>query len=96
MLTTVLILCPPVHSGTRKDLTQAKSWLETGKGIADLIKEAKFEQTLTQIGKNIGPYLGALGPFIGFISLFYRTETVELAYMKEMIKYIDTRFDQIG
>ncbi|XP_052086545.1 uncharacterized protein LOC127723867 [Mytilus californianus] len=89
------ILCPPVHSGTKKDLNLVKSGLETGKGIAALIEVANFEQTLAQIGKSIGPYLGAIGPFIGLISVIIPSESKELSYMKEMMKYIDNRFDQM-
>ncbi|CAC5390043.1 unnamed protein product [Mytilus coruscus] len=95
MVATFFILCPPVHSGTQKDLNLVKSGLETGKGIAALIEAANFGQTLAQIGKSIGPYLGAIGPFIGLISVFIPSESKELSYMKEMMKYIDNRFDQM-
>ncbi|CAC5392198.1 unnamed protein product [Mytilus coruscus] len=94
MLTT-FFLCSSVQSGYKKYLTKAKGGLEIGKGIADLIKDANFEESLTQIGKGLGPYLGAIGPFISFISIFLPSESRELSYLKEMMKHIDKRFDQM-
>ncbi|XP_052075388.1 uncharacterized protein LOC127712820 [Mytilus californianus] len=32
---------------------------------------------------------------MSFISAFFKTESAELAYMKQMMKYIDSRFDQM-
>ncbi|XP_052075248.1 uncharacterized protein LOC127712689 [Mytilus californianus] len=60
-----------------------------------MIKNKEFEDFLKRIGKSLGPYLGAIGPFMSFITAIFQTESAELAYMKQMMKYIDSRFDQM-
>ncbi|XP_063447977.1 uncharacterized protein LOC134727526 [Mytilus trossulus] len=69
--------------------------LETGKGIAEMLENIEFDKFLSKIGKSVGGYLGAIGPFIGFIIALFPSESKELAYMKEMMKAIDRRFDRM-
>ncbi|CAH1801646.1 unnamed protein product [Owenia fusiformis] len=68
----------------------------TGKEILDVIKDKKFTKALTKIAGSIAPFLGALGPFVSLIMAFIPMgDSAELAFMKEMMKKIDNRFDQM-
>ncbi|XP_052075404.1 cephalotoxin-like protein [Mytilus californianus] len=95
MVTILLILCSPVHNISQNDKDAANYGLETGKGIAELLAQRDFGKSLTKIGKSVGPYLGALGPFVGIITAVIPSESDELAFMKNMMKEIDKRLDNI-
>ncbi|XP_052074461.1 uncharacterized protein LOC127712203 [Mytilus californianus] len=95
MTSLLLILFSTVYSLSTKDKNAANYGLAIGKGIADLLEKRDFAKSLTMIGKSIGPYLGALGPIVGVIMAFIPSESAELAFMKKMMKEIDTRLDHI-
>lgn len=93
-MTTLLVTMLPQSSGEIPG-DQIISGLETGAGIAEFLSEGDFVKSLANIGKSIGPFLGALGPFMGLVLSFIpESESAELQYMKKMMKEIDNRFDR--
>ncbi|XP_063397508.1 uncharacterized protein LOC134681794 [Mytilus trossulus] len=95
MVTVLLIVCPPVNSISPDDIETTIKGLEAGRSIAEVLEKKEFADVLRKIGVNVGPYLSAIGPFIGFVSALFQTESAELAYMKKIMKYIDSRFDEM-
>ncbi|CAH1802078.1 unnamed protein product [Owenia fusiformis] len=84
------------ESITDSEKTAIQLGLETGKELLDVIKDKEFTKALTKIAGSIGPFLGVLGPFASLIMVFIPTgDSAELAFMKEMMKKIDNRFDQV-
>ncbi|XP_063439612.1 uncharacterized protein LOC134720940 [Mytilus trossulus] len=94
LVTLLMLFSSPSHSLSPDQKQQVTVGLELGKGIAEMLEKKEFRNSLTKIAKNIGPYLGALGPFIGVVMAFIPSESDELAYMKTMMSNIDNRLDQ--
>ncbi|CAH1792696.1 unnamed protein product [Owenia fusiformis] len=98
LLLAVLIFAsiPQIESITSEEKTAVEKGLETGKEVLDIIKSKEFTKALTKIAASIGPFLGALGPFVSIIMAFIPMgDSAELAFMKEMMKKIDNRFNQM-
>ena len=75
---------------------QITSGLEAGQAIGNYIKEGNFKESLKKIGTSVADYLGVVGPFVDIVLGFIPgPDSAELAYMKEMMKQIDTRFDRL-
>ncbi|CAH1802276.1 unnamed protein product, partial [Owenia fusiformis] len=78
------------------DKAKIEKGFEAGKAILDLITNKDFKEALTEIGKSIAPFLGAFGPFLSLILAFIPgADSAELAYLKEMMKNIDNRFNRL-
>ena len=90
-----LISYPQTESLSTADKNKINTGLQLGKEIAGLLDDKAFTNSLAKIGASIGPYLGAIGPFIGFVMAFIPSESVELKFMKNMMKQIDNRFDRV-
>ncbi|CAG2215053.1 unnamed protein product [Mytilus edulis] len=95
MVILLLILLSPDSSRSQDDEDVVSAGLELGKEITELLGKKEFTTTLSRIAKSIGPFLGALGPFVGFVLAFFPSESEELAYMKNMMKIIDQRLNNI-
>lgn len=94
VLAVFLINCPTaVDSISKDDMNKIKSGLEAGEAIARLLESKQFGSSLSKITFSAGPYLGAVGAFVGFISALNPSESAELVYMKRMMKAIDRRLD---
>ncbi|XP_063438472.1 SE-cephalotoxin-like [Mytilus trossulus] len=98
MVILLLMVLSLDSSRCQDDEEVVSAGLELGKEITELLGKKEFTTTLSRIAKNIGPFLGALGPFVGFVLAFFPSESIEseeLAYMKNMMKIIDQRLDNI-
>lgn len=70
--------------------------LEAGKALADFLKDGKFRDSLVKLGKNLSPFLGALGPLAGLaIALIPTGDSPELKYMKTEFKKVSNKLDII-
>ncbi|XP_063448967.1 uncharacterized protein LOC134728324 [Mytilus trossulus] len=85
----------PTHSISPDQKDQINTGLELAKGIAELFEKEEFRKSLTKIAKDVGPYLGVLGPFIGVVLAFIPSESDELFFMKNMMTNIDNRLDKM-
>ena len=82
-----LISYPQTESLSTADKDKINTGLQLGKEIAGLLDDKAFTSSLATIGASIGPYLGAIGPFIGFGMAFIPSESPELKFMKNMMGY---------
>ncbi|XP_071178588.1 uncharacterized protein [Mytilus edulis] len=95
MAILLLILPRPAVSISEEMREAVTSGLETGKEIGELLSNKRFKSSLVKITRGIGPYLGALGPFVGIVLALNPIESEELSLMKDMMKNIDNRLDQV-
>ncbi|CAH1778812.1 unnamed protein product [Owenia fusiformis] len=97
LLTAILLtLVPTIESISEDDKTQVEKGLQSGKEILGLINEKKFHETLIKVATSLGPFLGALEPFLSLMLNFLPAEdSDELAFMKNMMKEINERFDKV-
>jgi hypothetical protein len=58
---------PQTESLSKSEKDNIKTGLELGKAIAELLENKEFTKSLTKISKSAGPYLGAIGPFVGLV-----------------------------
>lgn len=95
MVTLLLFLFLSVQSISVTDKYAVNSGLATGKAMVELLEKGNFDESLTQFGKGIGPYLGALVPFVGLIMALIPSESSQLALIKNMMKEIDYKLNEI-
>ena len=95
-MTALLVTMLPLSEGdlSSQEKAQIRSGLDTGKAIANFMSSGNFKESMKRIGSSIGKYLGVLSPFIGLV-LTSESVSSEIRYMKNMMKEIDTRFDQL-
>ena len=70
--------------------------LSLASSLSTIIEKGQFSTTLTKLVTSVGPYLGAIGPIVGFFTgLFGTQESAELSYLKHMFTEIDNRFNRL-
>ena len=96
-MTALLVTMLPLSEGdlSSQEKNQIRSGLDSGKAIANLMSSGNFKESMKKIGTSIGKYLGVLSPFIGLV-LASESVSSEIRYMKNMMREIDTRFDQLN
>ncbi|CAH1802461.1 unnamed protein product [Owenia fusiformis] len=92
----ILTLLPQTETIQTTEKEYVDRGFEAGKEILDYINQKDFAKTLTKVAASTAPFLGALGPFLGFVLAFIPSaDSAELAYMKDMMKKIDNRFNKV-
>ena len=79
-----------------KDKTKIEKGLALGKALADVLKDGKFRDSLVKLGKNLSPFLGALGPLAGLALAFIPTgDSPEMKFMKQKFEEVNNKLDII-
>ncbi|XP_063419117.1 uncharacterized protein LOC134701940 [Mytilus trossulus] len=92
----LLMMIPQPAVSISEEIGEAvTSGLEAGKEIGELLSKGQFKSSLVRITRGIGPYLGAIGPFVGIVMALNPIESEELSFMKDMMNSIDNRLDQV-
>ena len=96
-ITVVLVtIFPQSESLSDYKTAQITSGLEVAEAIGNFVKEGKFKESLQKVGTSVANYLEVVGPFIDIVFGFIKgPDSMEVAFMKEMMKQIDARFDQM-
>nr|AKV63164.1 N-U8 [Pinctada fucata] len=80
-------------------MKKLQAGVNAGNAIITAISSDTFSENFGRIGiiaKKMAPFLGAVGPLIGFISLFLPVgPSKELQYMIRAFAQINNRFDQV-
>ena len=78
------------------DKTRIEKGLAAGKALADVLKDGKFRDSLVKLGKNLAPFLGALGPLAGLALAFIPTgDSPEMKFMKQKFEEVNNKLDII-
>ena len=76
-------------------LESVKAGLEVAEGLGAVMESGDFSKTMRKLATAAGPFLGAIGPAIGFIMLFTNQKDPHIEFMKEMLSKIENRFDKV-
>ncbi|CAH1802456.1 unnamed protein product, partial [Owenia fusiformis] len=82
-----------------EDFQDQKELIEAGmEGSAEFfsfIGEGDFKSSMKALTTTFGPLMLSVGPFLSFVMNFIQGDSEELAFMKEMMKKIENRFDKV-
>ena len=76
-------------------VAQINAGFTAAEELGEFINSKNFHGALTKLSQAIGPYLGAIGPFVAFGLAFANTESPELIAIKALARRVDEGFDQI-
>ncbi|CAB4026720.1 Hypothetical predicted protein [Paramuricea clavata] len=94
----ILVVSLPIQTKTltADEKSNIEKGIEAGKTIAEALKDSDFRKSLVNLGKNLAPFLGVLGPLAGIaLSFIPGGESAELAFMKEQFKEVNAKLDII-
>lgn len=91
------VACTVTGEDVHSILNKVKKGTNAGKALTDVMSAANITMGfIMKFAKNVGPFLGAIGPVISLISTFLPSgPSAELAYMKRKFAEIDENFDKV-